>query len=148
MNTIKLTFALFISLLLIQSTAFAQDFKAGDLVGTWLSSDGNGHIHIYEASGKYFAKSTSATDPESDKTKMDTNNADEKRKNTLLVDVFILKDFEYDEDGEWEDGTIYDPADGKTYKCVIEMSDINTIEVTGYVGITLFGRTEDWTRVK
>ncbi len=145
MKTIKQTFTLFISLVIL-STVSAQEFKAEDLVGTWLTSDGSGLINIYEESGKYFAKSTSATDPEGDKTKKDTNNADKERQNTLLVDVFILKDFEYDEDGEWDDGTIYDPADGKTYKCVIEMTDKNTIEVTGYVGITLFGRTENWTR--
>jgi uncharacterized protein (DUF2147 family) len=48
----------------------------------------------------------------------------------------------------YENGRIYDPKNGKEYKCVMTLKDANTLDVRGYVGITLIGRTDTWTRVK
>ncbi len=144
----KLSFTTVITLFLFSLNTTAQTFQAEDLIGTWLKSDGSGHIHICKNSDKYFAKSTSAVDIEADKTKMDVNNPDPSKQNILLTEVFILESFKYDGDGEWGGGKIYDPANGKTYKCIIEMANRNKIEVTGYVGITWFGRTETWIRVE
>ena len=63
--------------------------------------------------------------------------------------LVILRDFVYDEEYVWEDGEIYNPKDGKTYSCKMELSkDKNTLEVRGYVGISLFGKTNTWTRQK
>jgi uncharacterized protein (DUF2147 family) len=47
----------------------------------------------------------------------------------------------------YEDGTIYDPENGKTYSCTIEMVNANTLNVRGYIGISLIGRTDVWKRV-
>jgi uncharacterized protein (DUF2147 family) len=60
----------------------------------------------------------------------------------------ILKDFIYKGKLEWGDGTIYDPKNGKTYRCVINMKDDNTIDIRGYVGIKTFGRTDTWKRTE
>ena len=48
----------------------------------------------------------------------------------------------------WEDGTIYDPKNGTTYSCKIEAKGENQIEVRGFVGTEMFGRTDVWTRMK
>lgn len=45
-------------------------------------------------------------------------------------------------------GTILDPANGKSYKCSVWLKDENTLEVRGYIGISLIGRTQEWQRVK
>lgn len=45
-------------------------------------------------------------------------------------------------------GTILDPANGKSYKCSVWLKDENTLEVRGYIGISLIGRTQQWHRVK
>jgi len=59
-----------------------------------------------------------------------------------------LKDFVYNsEEKIWEDGTIYDPKNGTTYNCKIELKEENKIEVRGYVGAAVFGRTDVWTRL-
>lgn len=49
---------------------------------------------------------------------------------------------------KWEGGSILDPASGKVYSCYItESDDGKTLEVRGYMGISLLGRTQTWHRV-
>jgi uncharacterized protein (DUF2147 family) len=56
----------------------------------------------------------------------------------------ILSGFTY-EDGRWTGGEIYDPKSGKTYSCNMKLK-ANKLEIRGYVGLSLFGRTTTWTR--
>ena len=46
------------------------------------------------------------------------------------------------------DGKIYDPRDGKTYKCKMTLQKDGTLKVRGYVGLSLFGKTVVWTRIE
>ncbi|MCB0468882.1 MAG: DUF2147 domain-containing protein, partial [Aequorivita sp.] len=48
---------------------------------------------------------------------------------------------------EYNDGTIMDPNNGKVYKCYIELDGPNKLDVRGYIGFSLLGRTQTWTRV-
>jgi hypothetical protein len=41
---------------------------------------------------------------------------------------------------------IYDPKNGNTYSCTIKMLNPNTLEVRGYIGVSLIGRTDTWTK--
>jgi uncharacterized protein (DUF2147 family) len=48
---------------------------------------------------------------------------------------------------EYHDGTILDPESGKVYRANMRLSpDGNTLTVRGFVGISLFGRGQTWTR--
>lgn len=48
---------------------------------------------------------------------------------------------------EWGGGQVLDPEDGKIYRVKLKLSpDGRTLEVRGYVGVSLFGRTQRWTR--
>ncbi|MBX3708889.1 MAG: DUF2147 domain-containing protein [Gammaproteobacteria bacterium] len=48
----------------------------------------------------------------------------------------------------WTDGQILDPMNGKTYRCYMQMTDNGQkLNVRGYIGITLFGRSQTWLRV-
>lgn len=59
----------------------------------------------------------------------------------------LLKGFTYEGDNLYDDGTIYDPKSGKTYSCKMTIEG-NSLKIRGYIGISLFGRTETWTKVK
>ncbi len=63
-----------------------------------------------------------------------------------LVGVNLLTNFTYG-NGEYSGGEVYDPANGKTYSCNISFAGQN-LKVRGYIGISLFGRTEIFERIK
>jgi uncharacterized protein (DUF2147 family) len=54
------------------------------------------------------------------------------------------------EDGQWVEGTIYDPKEGKAYNCKIRMEKLDKLMVRGYIGKSWMGlgRTTEWTRTQ
>ncbi len=130
--------------------AWAQ--TAADAVeGLWKNGEGTGIIKIYKTtSGHYAGKIVwlkEPIDPETDKPKLDKRNPNEELRTTPTLGLVNLKNFMYDEaDKVWSGGTIYDPKNGKEYSCKMEMKDANTLKVRGYIGVSLFGRTDTWTR--
>lgn len=114
------------------------------IIGEWLTQSKDGKILIYKQGTKYFGKIIGGNS----EGRKDTNNPDEKLRNQPLIGKVILNNFVFDGKSKWEEGTIYDPNNGKTYSCVIKLKSNNEMEVRGYVGISLFGRTDMWTRIK
>ncbi len=123
--------------------AFAN--QAEDIEGVWLNAKGDGFIEFKISDGVLSGTIIGSPLPE-DQLRKDENNPDPALRERLLQGITILNDFSYDGGKRWQGGTIYDPNNGKTYNCKITLIDIDTIEVRGYVGIALFGRTEVWQR--
>ena len=78
------------------------------------------------------------------KPKLDKNNPDKEKQKLPLLGYDLLKDFVFEE-GHWDNGTIYDPENGKTYKCKISFRE-GKLDVRGYIGFSLIGRTDVWFR--
>ena len=75
-------------------------------------------------------------------------NPDEALRTRPVDGMEIVWGFDWDaRDERWESGRIYDPKNGKTYRCYIELREDGTLKVRGYIGFALIGRTEIWTRV-
>ena len=124
------------------------EYTAPSIEGVWLSADGTGWIRIeLGADGPIGSIAGSPDDPErrkpSDKDELNPDPALRKRP---LLGLTIMDGFKSAGEGKWTNGQIYDPNSGKTYKCKLTMVDANTLELRGYIGIALFGRTEQWTR--
>lgn len=132
--------------------AMAQDSDEGDaLIGVWEPSHGKARIKIDRIAGKYYGKIVwlrEPNDPDTGKPKVDKNNPDASMREVPLRGYRMLKDFVYQGNGVWEEGTIYDPENGKTYNCEIKLKDDNTIEIRGYIGVKTFGRTDVWKRLQ
>jgi len=78
--------------------------------------------------------------------KVDRHNQDVTLRGKPLLGLRILEGFVVAAEGLWEKGTIYDPENGKTYKCRMKLTAPDRLEVRGYIGISLIGRTTVWTR--
>lgn len=113
---------------------------------TWFNGHKSGKIQIYKArDGKFYGKIVWLAEPDRDgKPKLDVNNTDAKLRTRPVMGLLILKGFKKAGTGAYEDGTIYDPKNGKTYSCKMTLKG-NTLDVRGYVGVSLIGRTDTWT---
>jgi uncharacterized protein (DUF2147 family) len=122
--------------------------KADDIIGIWLTGGKEpGKIQIYRSGEKFYGKIIWLKNPtENGKQRMDGNNPDKTKQSNPIIGLLILTGFRFDGDDEWKGGDIYDPESGKTYSSYLYLNDKNTLKVRGYVGISLFGRTETWTR--
>ncbi len=115
------------------------------IIGNWINAKGDGIIEITLAQTKYIGTIIGTPDPIHNGRK-DINNPDEKLRSRLLEGLIILEGFNYQEENLWSGGTIYDPNNGKIYKCKLSLNDDGTLNVRGYVDISIFGRTEVWKR--
>lgn len=146
----KLKFLFGVLALALFSFSYAGEGEEDKLVGVWQPSDGRSYVKIDKIGNKFYGRVVWLKEPndENGNPRVDTNNPDEALRSTPLKGYRILKDFVYnEEEGIWEDGTIYDPKNGTTYNCKIELTEENQIEVRGYVGTAVFGRTDVWTRL-
>ena len=84
---------------------------------------------------------------ESGRPKVDRKNPNPNLRTKPIIGLVMLKDFKYDDD-EWSGGHIYNPSDGKEYKAYMKLKDRNTLNVRGYVGISLLGKTDTWIRIR
>jgi uncharacterized protein (DUF2147 family) len=119
------------------------------IVGSWKNGEGTGIIQIYKNGDKYQGKITwlkEPNDPKTGKPKTDINHPDEKNHTRAVLGLINMWGFKYSSSNEWDGGKIYDPKNGKTYSCKIAMESNNVIKVRGYIGISLIGRTDTWTR--
>jgi len=140
----RIAFMLMI-LLFTTGKMFAQN--ADKVLGVWLNAEKDAKVEIYKTGDKYFGKivwGKNIYEPDGKTARTDLKNPDPKLRSRSLVNLVILTNFTYD-DGDWEGGKIYDPKSGKTYSCIMRFKGDN-LEIKGYVGITLLGRTTTWTR--
>jgi uncharacterized protein (DUF2147 family) len=155
MKKIGLAIGIAVALCFVISSAYAVSPDA--ILGTWLNGKQTAHVEIYKADGKYFGKIVWLKEPVyhaddkkgmAGKTKVDRENPDAAKRNQPILGLVILRNFVFVKDGLWEDGMIYDPENGKDYKCKMTLESPDILNVRGYIGISLLGRTDTWTRVK
>ena len=71
------------------------------------------------------------------------------RKDQPILGMMILSGLKTDGDPRrWSGGEILDPDNGETYRAKLAVSqDGKTMEVRGFIGISLFGRSQTWVRM-
>ena len=160
---ISLLLVLLTPLLLLSMVSFTQSQKDKDLIlGNWKPSNGRSVVQIYKGNpdngenpDKYYGKIVWLSEPndENGNPRTDINNDDKELRKKALKGLVIMKDMEFEEiDGRvvyWEGGTIYDPNNGSTYdfEAEIDKKNPNTMDGRGFIGVSLFGRTDTWTRM-
>ena len=139
--------ALILFSLILNFPVWAQN-KVDSPVGTWTNENKEARFEIFNCGEKLCGKIIWLKEPmRNGKPKMDANNPNEKLKNRPILGMVFLQDFNSVGNNKWENGTIYDPKSGKTYSCYLKLIDRTTLEVKGYIGISLIGRSQIWTRI-
>lgn len=74
----------------------------------------------------------------------------DERKDRPILGMLILRGVRqnHDDSAEWDGGDILDPENGKLYRVRLRLSaDGRQLDLRGYVGLPIFGRTQRWIRV-
>ncbi len=125
--------------------------EESDLIcGKWLTENDKSVVEIYKKDQNYYGKIIwlkESTD-ENGKATTDTKNPKEGLRNKPLVNLVILSNLAYQGKNKWSGGKIYDPKNGKTYDVKLALSSKDRIELRGFIGVSLIGRTSYWTRVE
>lgn len=151
-NSLKKSFLMLVSgflLLFIFSSMVTNTQDPNAIVGIWKTGDGNAVVRIYKNEQKYQGKIVwlkEPIDPDTAKAKLDKNNPTQTLQNRPILGLINIWGFRQTEKNVWEEGNIYDPKSGNTYSCTIKMTGPNSLEVRGYIGVSLIGRTDNWTR--
>ncbi len=101
-------------------------------------------VEIYERDGRVFGKIVEILNDDKKDAKCEECPGADKDKPIQGLEIIkgLVK-----EDDEWTDGKILDPVHGKLYKCYIALENPDKLKVRGYIGFSLLGRTQYWTRV-
>ena len=122
--------------------------KLQNAVGHWqvMNSDGSpgGKVDTYLTDGKLFGRVTEVRPGRTPKDVCDKCSGE--YKNQLILGMVIMRNFHPEAD-DWVEGTVVDPENGKQYKGKIWAVGKDSLKMRGYVGISLLGRTETWTRI-
>lgn len=136
---------LFGVLMILSSHLFGQS-----PIGVWKTLDdetkeGKSQVEIYEKDGKLYGKVVRIlTRGKEDAKCVDCKGA---LKGKSILNMVILSDLKKS-GNEWTGGKILDPNNGKEYKATLKLNGIDKLDVRGYIGLSLIGRTQTWYRVK
>jgi len=123
--------------------------NAQSIVGKWKTfddqtGDAKSIVEISEKGGKYHGKVIEILNPAKKDSKCEKCPGNDKGK--PIEGLEIIKNLSKKGE-EYTGGTIIDPQSGKEYKCSIKTNGKTKLEVRGYVGISLIGRTQTWAKM-
>jgi len=122
--------------------------------GLWKTIDDDGKtekslVRIVNNGGVYSGKVEKIFDES--KAKEVCAKCDDERKDKPIVGMTIIWEIKQDpeEPGLFNGGQILDPAKGSSYKLRLKpIEGGKKLEVRGYIGSPMFGRTQTWVRVE
>jgi len=129
------------------------------ILGVWVTepqpNDEVAHIEIERDGDLYRGKIVWLSEPDvpaddasglGGQPKTDRSNPDPSLRDRPILGLPLVEGFRYTGDGHWTDGRIYDPSNGKSYRCNVKLLPDGRLKIRGYIGIPLLGRSTFWTR--
>ncbi len=124
----------------------AADAALTSVVGNWQTEPDDGAVGIVQisvdAAGNMQGRIVGGNHPGL----KDVKNPALAARSIALRGQVILRDMKYEGDGHWSGGTIYRASNGKIYKCNVTLGANGKLNVRGYIGFSLLGSTQAWTR--
>jgi uncharacterized protein (DUF2147 family) len=146
-------FSFFVGLVIAATSAHAAGSE--DILGVWNTEGKDAKIMIYKCGVKYCGKIVWSKDPNypADSKEgtpgtpvLDYNNPNPVLRKTPIIGLQILYDFMFAGDNLWTGGRIYNPDNGKIYSGKMTLVSPSQLNLRGFIGISLIGRTTTWTR--
>ncbi len=137
------TFLIAVLLSLITAPSWAD--REG-VIGFW--STGDSIFEVYERDGALYGQIRALSNPVYDpgeregldgQPRMDTENPDPALQSRPLLGLHMFSDYAFD-GSQWQ-GVIYDPESGNTYQSQMKINRKGELEIRGYIGMPMFGRT-------
>ena len=153
MLNMKTTLSTLVLVLALSTTVFGA--SGDDILGVWNNQEKDAKIEIRKCGEKYCGSIVWMKEPnypEGSKEgtpgtpRNDHHNPRPELRSTLIQGLQIVNDFVYAGENRWVDGTVYDPKNGKTYRGKLTLSSPGQLDLRGFIGIPLFGRTTNWSR--
>lgn len=130
---------------------------AEGVAGTWRTADGRALIEIYPCGANMCGRVAWLREPNfpvddregmAGKPRVDRYNPTAELRNRGVLGLRIMEGFIRKGDNRWEQGTIYDADTGRTYRSRLTLLSADRLDLHGYIGIPLFGKSSIWTRQK
>lgn len=131
------------------------DPRADAVLGEWWTEDREARVMLERVAGEIRGRIVWLSEPVyppddpggmAGQRRVDRENPEPAKRGRPILGLTIVEGFVYDGDGEWEEGTVYDPENGKRYDAQMWLEEDDTLMLRGYIGISLFGRTSEWSR--
>ena len=150
LNLPRIASHLAFALIALVAAAQAQQLspKLQSAIGRWQTteSDGSpkGKVETYLVNGKLFGRILEGNPK---RPKNDTcSKCSGEYKDQPILGLIFLRNFHPDGDN-WVEGTVLDPENGSVYKGKLWAEGPGELHLRGFIGISLFGRTEVWKRL-
>ena len=138
-------------LFLLASLFFYVHLSAQSCLGYWITIDDESGlkksvVELYKKDGKMYGKVVYIYKRGKDGPNSKCTECSGKLYNQPIMGMLIVKQMQWS-GSQWEDGSILDPDNGKTYTCTIWLNETNKdkLNVRGYIGP--FFRTQEWIRI-
>lgn len=146
------TLTMLATILLTATTAFGAG--PGNILGSWKTEGGDSRLELFRCGEKICGKIVwlkvpsyiDSKDGPVGKTKVDRKNPDPALRNRPILGLQVMKGLTAKSNFRWDKGICYDPETGKSYKCKMQLVSPDRLELRGYIGVSLIGRTFSLTR--
>ncbi|WP_425983248.1 DUF2147 domain-containing protein [Brevundimonas sp. TWP1-2-1b1] len=128
------------------AAALASPALAGDPTGLWQTPTNGGQVRIARCGQALCGTLVTSNHIRTDANARDTQNRDTALRSRTLRNLPMLTGFTGGPT-EWRNGSVYNPADGRTYRGTITMTGDNSLNLRGCVVAPLC-KTQTWTRIQ
>ena len=118
-------------------------------VGYWVTPEGGSVVQIVPCGANLCGQIVGLrTTRKPGDSPVDVKNPDKAKRNEPLCGLMMMGSLAPAKGSTtaWEGGWVYDPDSGDTYKAQMKLDGPDKLDLRGYIGISLLGRTMTWTR--
>ena len=130
----------------VAATALASPALAGDPTGLWQTPTNGGQVRITRCGQALCGALVTSDHIRAQPNARDEHNKDASQRNRPLRGLTMLSGFTGGPT-EWRGGSVYNPADGGTYRGTITMTNDNSLRLRGCIVAPLC-KTQTWTRIQ